>query len=230
MTKAIIAPAAEPAGVATTDVLIAGASIEAVAASASAAFAFVSIVVAVIALRAANRSERELRLVRMEDLTEKRISEFDSTAMVSMRKWIQTGLDEHARLNKCPFGGGLTQLNVGVPITIKTDDGDRQLLAGQICIRVLQFYGKVATQVTDKRVDIAQVVDIMADDIVATWRSLGPYLKHKTVGDYYRWFRRRYSMGSMAKILTEHEGFEERTKLLQARPSLWDFPRRMARR
>lgn len=230
MTKAVMEPAANVASATPTDGLVYGADLEAVAASASALFALISIIVAVAALRSASRSERELRLVRMEDLTEKRIAEFDSTAMVSMREWIQTGLDDHARLNKCPFGNGLTQLNVGAPITIKTDDGDRQLMAGQICIRVLRFYGKVATQVTDKRIDIAQVVDIMADDIVATWRSLGPYLKHKTVGDYYRWFRRRYSMGSMAKVLTEHEGFEQRTKLLQTRPSLWDFPRRMVRR
>lgn len=206
---------------ASSDDLVLGLTVEETAAVVSASFALAAIVISVLAMRAAAKTERELRDLRADDLTDKMILLSDGQEMVAMREWLQTKLVSHATAHKCMLSGGLKQLNVGQTFPIPSAEGTRHLMAGQICIKVLQFYGRVARQITERRVDNERIIDAMADDIIAAWRALLPYLKPKTVGDYYRWFRRRYSMASVAMVLIENQGHDDRIAILRKRPSIW---------
>lgn len=182
----------------------------------SAVVSVISLLIALWSMRVASKARADSREARRHQLTKDRLEEFRSAAFTERRRWVENELKGHATQHDRYANCGLTELNVGAPITMPTRDGQSiGLKGGEVAADVLNFFNHIARDLKKGRLEEDVVLEAMDRSIVAAWHALQPHLRFKTVSDYYRYYRRRYSISRLAHVIESHETTEERIRALR---------------
>lgn len=177
-----------------------------------------SLVIATSALLVARTAKNDTRDVRRAERTRAHVLQFRSQSLISKLKWLKANLNRHAQENRCGQNCGLTALNTGKMVKMLDYDGtQRSMGAGDIAKDVLNFFTSVAHDMKRGRLDNEEILEEMSAEIMSTWHILRPHLRHKGVSAYYRYYKRKYSIGSLSRIIEDNSTMKAKLKAIEKR-------------
>jgi hypothetical protein len=174
-----------------------------------------SFIISIISMLSSRRAIKYTMEIRKKENTDKFIDIFNSQNFQNKLKWIENELQQYIDKNKIQTNNGLSLLNRYPSVKINIDGKITNVQAGNLCKDVLIFYNKVSKELKNNNVETEDILEDMMISMKSIWSILTKILVHEQLGGYYRFFRKKYSLGSLVHSIRNEEDFRKAAKKLR---------------